>query len=464
MIRFILYLILAGGFAIVVSWFADQQGQTSIVWQNIEITLPTSLAIGGIIASFAIVGFILWLTLKFLSWPGLIAHNWRERRRRDGEKALAIGMVAFAAGDIKGARKQVKKSEKLLGSGILSDLLSAQTAHAAGDNKASLRYFTALAKDKQTAYFGQIGLMRLYHETGRFAESANAAEQALTLEKNSLPAMMKLLADALAASNWQAAHRWVDRLIALKLSEQKHPIAKHLLPEAGHVDARLLASGQLAHLPLLAAYLCLFIAEQQEDDAQRLTWLKLAADYPAPLPVVVTKCAELEAETKPKAAIKRLENAFIRLPHSTFATRLKQLSGVNDGQHIAKLSKLAESSNQQDDALLVVAEQALECGIWAAASAALSQISSAGHTNRYYMVSARLAETVFDSGAQSTILGKEDAMFEAATAPHGVGWYCAGCHAPQPDTRQICGDCGVVGQIGWMRIYNQPDDAKRLAS
>jgi len=459
MIRLILYLVLAGGFAIIVSWFADQTGQTSIVWQNTEVTLPTSLAIGGVLASFAVAGFTIWLARKFLSWPGLIAHNWRERRRRDGEKALAIGMVAFAAGDIKRARRQAKKSEKLLGSGILPDLLSAQTAHAAGDTKASHRYFLSLAKDKQTAYFGQIGLMRLYHETGNAQDSAYAAEQALLIEKNSLPAMMKMLADALAASAWEEAHGWVDRLIALKQSEHKQD---PLLPENGHPDSRLLASGQLAHMPLLAAYLCLFVADQQEDDEQKLKWLTMAADYPAPLPIAVTRCAEIEAESRPKAAIKRLEKAFVNLPHSSFAMQLKQLSGSNDGQHVAHLSKLAQKSDSHDDALLIVAEQALGCGIWAAASAALNQISEAGHTNRYYMVSARLAEAISETEAKTPTLGKEDALLEAATAPHGNGWHCAGCHAPQPDSRQQCDECGVIGQIGWMPAYRQLNDTKRL--
>ncbi|MGB0207889.1 MAG: heme biosynthesis HemY N-terminal domain-containing protein [Candidatus Puniceispirillaceae bacterium] len=109
MIRLILYLVLAGGFAIIVSWFAEQTGQTTIIWLDTEVSLPTSLAIGGMIGLFVVAGFCAWLFRKFLSWPGLIAYNWRERRRRDGEKALAIGMVAFAAGDIKRARRQAKE-------------------------------------------------------------------------------------------------------------------------------------------------------------------------------------------------------------------------------------------------------------------------------------------------------------------------------------------------------------------
>ena len=462
MIRLILYLVLAGGFAIIVSWFAEQTGQTTIIWLDTEVSLPTSLAIGGMIGLFVVAGFCAWLFRKFLSWPGLIAYNWRERRRRDGEKALAIGMVAFAAGDIKRARRQAKKSEKLLGSGILPDLLSAQTAHATGDTKASLRYFQALAKDRQTAYFGQIGLMRLYHQAGNDSDSIEAAEQALLIEKNSLPAIMKLLADALANQAWEEAHARVDRLIALRQAEQKHQPSDRLFSDNPQADNAVMPSGQLANLPLLAAYLCLFIAELQADDRAKLKWLTLAADYPAPLPAAILKCAGLEAEQKPKSAIKRLEAGFIRLPHSRIADQLKQISGTNDGQHVAQIGKLAEKTQNRDEAQLIVAEQALACGIWAAASAALSQISAAGYTNRYYMVSARLADAMSGTDAETQTLSREDALFEAATAPHGSGWYCAGCHAPHPDMADSCSQCGVIGQIGWMPAHSQSVSAPIL--
>ena len=109
-----------------------------------------------------------------------------------------------------------------------------------------------------------------------------------------------------------------------------------------------------------------------------------------------------------------------------------------------------------------MAEQALACGIWAAASAALSQISAAGYTNRYYMVSARLADAMSGTDAETQTLSREDALFEAATAPHGSGWYCAGCHAPHPDMADSCSQCGVIGQIGWMPAHSQSVSAPIL--
>ena len=105
--------------------------------------------------------------------------NWRARLKIGGERALGLGMVAFAAGDFKAARKHARSAEKLLGAGMLPDLLSAQAAHASGDIRAALRYFTALSKEKDTAYFGQSGLMRLTHEKGQSAESIKNARAAL---------------------------------------------------------------------------------------------------------------------------------------------------------------------------------------------------------------------------------------------------------------------------------------------
>ena len=136
---------------------------------------------------------------------------WQARRQKKGERALSLGMVAFAAGDHKMARRQARKAEKLLGSGLLPDLLSAQAAHAAGDGKAAMRYFTALSKNEDTSYFGHLGLMRLYQEQGKDTQSIEAAHKALAHADGLTPAI-RVLGEEIKSHQWRAA---LDRLSGL---------------------------------------------------------------------------------------------------------------------------------------------------------------------------------------------------------------------------------------------------------
>ena len=161
MIQIIRLILIGGLVALVVSWFNQQTGESQIQWLGYEIQISTSLLVGFVIA-FAVFVMLfdrLWRLIR--NWPKMMAHGWQYRRRTNGERALGLGLVALAAGDSRSAQKQARKAEKLLGRGLLPDLLAAQAAHLAGDKNAARRYFAQLSKHKDTAYYGLIGIMNL---------------------------------------------------------------------------------------------------------------------------------------------------------------------------------------------------------------------------------------------------------------------------------------------------------------
>ena len=88
--------------------------------------------------------------------------------------------------------------------------------------------------------------------------------------------------------------------------------------------------------------------------------------------------------------------------------------------------KLAAKSNLKDEAYEAIAIYAVEVGIWASASQALSHLSPFYQpTNSYFMVQAAIAEGTEkpDEAAQ--------AMTQAARAPRAAHWLCASCgYAP----------------------------------
>ena len=112
--------------AFFVSWLVEQQGYTVIRWQNWEITISSNILFGIFLISLILIIFLDRTIRTILNWPSWLSNNWRLRRRQSGERALSLGMIALAASDYPEAKKQARKAEKLLGSGILSDLLSAR--------------------------------------------------------------------------------------------------------------------------------------------------------------------------------------------------------------------------------------------------------------------------------------------------------------------------------------------------
>ena len=455
MARLVQFILLCGGAAFLISWLAKQTGMTLITWSGWQIELRTSLAIAAAVLFIAFLFLIYRMVHALILWPGWLGHNWQMRRHKKGERALSLGMVAFAAGDHKVARRQARKAEKLLGSGLLPDLLSAQAAHAAGDAKAALRYFTALSRHEDTAYFGHLGLMRLYQEQGKEAQSLASAHKALARSDTQSPAAIRIFADDLRAMRWRDA---LDKLSGFLRQDEG------VLAAAGMQEG--LAAGQLAKPSLLAAHLCVLLSEEGAGDKKG--YLERALDFSPRMIEASRRLALLASDGQKKSALKRLEKDFKTFPHVQLADLIARLSGDNDGQLIARLGKLAEASANPDEARLIVAERALQSGIWASASSMLTEVSVAGQTNKYFLLASELAvkkhaiapesENANSANSRDTdnILEKEEALLAAAHAPHAASWHCLACDGALLQWEMVCPSCGVLGQVDWVQSHSLP--------
>ena len=448
LVRFIFFCAIA---AILFNWLAKQTGMTIINWSGWEIELHTSLLVAGL--AVLIIGlFLLYLLIRTLVlWPGWLGHNWQARRQKKGERALSLGMVAFAAGDHKVARRQARKAEKLLGSGLLPDLLSAQAAHAAGDAKAALRYFTALSRNEDTAYFGHLGLMRLYQQQGNETQSLEAAYNASATSDSLSPAAIRIFAHDLQMRRWREA---LDKLGSFLRQDAQ------ALTRFGRQDG--LAVGQLNAPDLLAGHLCLLLSEDAAESDKK-GYLEQALGFSPHLVEASRRLALLASESQRKSALKRLEKDFKAFPHPQLAELIAKLSGDNDGQLVARLGRLAEASAKPDDARLIAAERALESGIWASASSMLDGVTLAGQTNKYFLLLADLAERKHDFSVSdvptdtdnappaSYHAEKEQALVAAAHALHAANWQCRACDTALLQWDMVCPSCSVLGQVDWQQ-------------
>ena len=451
MIRLLAFLGFCVLTALIASWLSAQQGVTVINWLGWRVEMMTSLLVTGLLISFGGLILIVKLLVSVISWPSWLGYNWRARRRRRGDEALGQGMVAFAAGDMAEARKLARRAERLLGQGVLPDLLSAQTANATGDDRAARRYFKSLSAQSGTAYFGHLGLMRLHLSQGELEKGCMAARAALTIKADSTPANLVLLSEDLNRENWKSALDRLERVLSPKdsfftvASSQKYtqPL---LLSDTAHF-----AAGQLNKPELLAAHLCLRLAEQQKDDKSRHSYLAKALNWSPSFLEAIIRLARLEAASSSRKALKRLETAFKAVPHQRLANQIAEVASDNDGQFVARLSGLAEQATYKDEARLIVAEAALKRGIWASASSALHAVSQNGHSNQYYLLNAELANKRAESLGQlpddQSAAEREGALLAAAHAPRARRWQCGACETIVPQWQMDCPSCKIIGQI-----------------
>lgn len=419
--RLVKFLILAGLIAALASWLAGQSGMTRIDWLGYRLELPTSL-----LASLALGLVLVLIWLDRLGrlvrlWPALLGRGWQARRRNRGERALGLGLVALAAGDTKAARRQAKKAEKLLGGGLLPDLLAAQAAHASGDKQAARRYFKSLSESADTAYYGQIGLMNLAAMEGQGPAGLAAARKALAIQPDSVQATRHIMDQELAAKNWQAG-----LLSARKLARL-----------AG------LAAQEREQLLQIQASLCALLADQPDMSDRAISWLEQGLEAIPGHPGLAKALAQrLIEKGQGRAALKMLEKTFIRQPHPSLPALIEAASGDNGGQHISRLTRLA-SQAKQDAAYLAAAQAALDTGIWASASSLLEQISEDGRHNDYFLVQAQLAE------AREQPEKAQEALRAAAHARHGPAWHCKSCQTITLQYEPQCPACHQLASLVW---------------
>lgn len=429
----VIFLIITGLFvAVAASWLSSQQGDARIIWLGRQIEIETSLLVVGIGALCLISVFIDRLVRLLFRWPHLFSAGWQARRRAKGETALSLGFVALAAGDKRAATRQARRAEKLLDKGILTDLLSAQSAHATGDVKAASRYFKKLAGAKETAYFGQLGLMRLHQgadsATGQVSQQALlAAQKAFALDPTSAEAAQLILKQALLDEKWQKATDCLKVYMNSSGGQSDSEIAK-----AKALYARLLTKQAEEALAEGAGKTAQSLLEDALNEAPDFT------------PALYQLAHYLHQKGDKRGAKKIADKGFIKSPQNIMIELQQAIRPQNDGQLISHLMSLAGKSQHKDDAYLATASYAINAGIWASASQALGQLSDdCLKTNHYYLIKAAIASAT-DKHEEA-----DEALRAAAIAPRSGQWHCGVCTESSDSYDFICSGCGSAGQMSW---------------
>ena len=387
------------------NWLASQPGAVQIEWLGWRMELPTSLAIALVVIFALILVFFDRLLRAIRAMPRWLGGQLRQRRDDAGHRALTLGLMAVSAGEPAEARKHATSAERLLKEPKLTGLLVAQAAHLAGDHQAARRYFTSILDDRETAFLGHIGLMRLALDDHESVKARQSAKAALALKPNSVLAASHLFKLETGRKDWNAALPALD----VMARQQKKNKAK-TAPDQSALIARqacalhFLKAGELQK------------SDRKSADKELLAALKIDPGF---LPAVTMLTDHYLDDKAYGRAAKIMEKAFKIHPHESIALRLKVAWKSNDGQFIAKLANLVAQieSTQQKTAHYLVAKQARDAGLDGEAERLLN-------------------------AARDLDGGEEEA---------NSLWHCTSCRSRHDDWQAFCPACDEFATLVWQR-------------
>ena len=410
MVRKLLTLFVVLGLAsALASSLAVQPGTVKIEWLGWRMELPTSLAVSIVI--FLALAFVFFDRSLRAIWglPRWFGGRWHKRREHAGHRALTLGLMAVSAREPAEAIKYAHRAQRLLKAPQLTGLLSAQAAHLAGDLHAARRYFTSLLDDRETAFLGHIGLMRLAIDEQESAKARSAARAALAIKPASVLAAGHLLHLETRRADWRAALPALD--VISKGQNKSKTKAANLAQMAAFLRQRC-ALQYLYGGDLLA---------KNRPDAIKALVASLKTD-PGFLPALIMLAdLHLDDMAYSKAA-KILEAGFRLAPQPPIVSRLKQAWKSNDGQFIGRLVKLLAKvdAGQKRFAYHLVADQARVAGM-------------NGEAERLLRDSLALNGTASDG----------------SNANPPLMWQCDSCKSIHEDWQAFCPTCDEFASLVW---------------
>ena len=388
-------------------WLASLPGQVTGQIGDLTIEVATPVFALGLVAVAVAVAALFY----GLGWLATLPRRLRRRRverfRRSGDAAVTRALVALAAGDAAGARRDSARARRLLGDTPQTLLLAAQAGRLAGLQTEAQSLFHALAERDDAPLLGLRGLLQ----------------------------------QAVAAEDWTGAAALARR------AEDAHPGAAWLREERAHLAIRTRAWKEALSLagpdaPRAAYAAAAAAAETDPDEALRLARQAWKED-PTLSPAVLAYAGRLGAAGSDARAQSVLRDAWQASPHPDLAAAA--LAGITDPlQRLKAAEKLTAGKPDHPETHLLLARAALAAGLTGAARRHAERARQQLNQRRVWVLLADLEEQ--EHGYTEAV---RDALRHAATADPDPTWRCAGCGRNHASWHPVCPNCGAAGRITW---------------
>jgi HemY protein len=411
--RRIIWIIAASAIAIALGWWiAALPGRVvlAIGRYSIETSTPVAVVLGAV--TVVVLGTVLRLLLG-LALLGPRLRRWRLRRRRAaGDLAVTRALVALAAAEQTGARRESARARQLLGDTPQTLLLAAESARLANNDEEAAGIYRQLATQGDAAFLGLRGLFRQALAREDWAEAAQLARRA------------------------EAAHPGAAWLREARLS---------LAVRTGDWKQALTLAGPGAPLAALSAGAA--AAEPDPGEALRLArraWKSDSAFAPAALAY-----ARLLRQTGKEA---RAQDVLRTTWQAAPQPELAELALAGTPDRLARVKQataFVQANPDHPESHLLLARLSLAAGLTGEARRHLERARAAGLAQRRVFLLLAELEEADRGGTEAGRAAQRDALRQAAAAAPDPGWHCRECGATPAIWQPACPACHTPGSIFW---------------
>jgi tetratricopeptide (TPR) repeat protein len=221
MVRIAFLLIIAVAAALASWQAAGDPGIVVIEWGGYRIDTTALFGLLTILLIVAVALPLLRMIMFLMDAPGRIGKASERSRRRKGNEALALGLIAAEAGEFDEARKHADRAEDLIDEPRLANLLQARSAEVAGDFAAAERAYSGMLQNEDTELLGRKGLLTAALKRGDRTAAMTHAEAALRVSKTAAWPFQTLFELKVAAAEWEGAIDALEQGEKRKLVEDK---------------------------------------------------------------------------------------------------------------------------------------------------------------------------------------------------------------------------------------------------
>ncbi len=428
MLRAFWYIVKVGIFVAAVVWLAERPGTVRIDWMEYTFHIQMGFFLVLLLATILLAIFI----YRVIQAVANIPRAWRRYRlitgREKGHRALALGLTAVAAGDVRAASFQALRAVKFLPHDKgMPLLLQAQAARLNGDEEEARRIFAQMLDNKDTAFLGVRGLLQGALEAKNHPKALDLARQGLKLYPRQKWVLRIVYDLEIRSRKWDEARKTLAR------AER----AGAVLPAAARSDraAMLMAEGEeLLHSGLHAQ------AQQKFQAAHKID--------PYFVPAVIVLARLYKQDGQRKKAARLVEKTWVKTDHAALAKLWPELIDESKGKDALALLKWAEKLMTirpgSAEAHLLMAQAAMDASLWGEARSHVEKAEEFCPDARIYKLRAEIEKRSTHDDAEALFW-----LEKAEAAPQPRVWVCSETGRVYDDWHAIAEPHGSFNTIVW---------------
>lgn len=410
----ILWFLLATIAVLAFAWFlAGLPGHITAQFGETTVEAATPVVAAAFLLLLLLL-YVLYRLLALLLGIPKRTSTWRSyRRRRSGDQAVTRALVALAAGETAGARREASRARNLLGDTAQTLLLAAEAGRLSGRDDEAESVFRRLTEQPDAAFLGYRGLLRQALARQDWHEAAALARQAEAVQPGAAWLRHERLRLAVHAHNWAEA---------MELAE---------------------SDGSRAALTAAAA-------DAEADPNTALKLARQAWKEDTSLPAAALAYAErLRRGGRESRALSTVRQTWAQTPHPDLAAFV--LAPVSDKlERVKAAQQLVQGNPEHTESRLLLARTALDAGLTGEARHQIEAARAAGVNQRRLWLLLADIEEAEGGETDAGRAAQREALRHAATADPDPVWLCTACRAQQRSWAPACPSCGQAGTLRWM--------------